>query len=219
MWIRRIHFRCKKTIPKTGCQPYERFCASSRYGSRPENWLNADETDLRLVLSDPHEHYQLHWTDICGCMCVWSLLQDQNVTNQHNTTRRAKHNMASTHLQGAQSTSNNSSTYVDSSYVHQHCPNCPTSQQCIGMWDVSNEGRGRARSVWNKQAQTSARRMHSFYTISMGCGYLPRGCERYSAALGSHNPHVNQRRGMSRWGVKPVRTQRISGWSKDLCQY
>ena len=41
----------------------------------------------------------------------------------------------------------------------------------------SHEKEG-ARSEPIKQAQTSARRMHSFYTIPMGCGYLPGGCER-----------------------------------------
>ena len=43
----------------------------------------------------------------------------------------------------------------------------------------SHEKEG-ARSEPIKQTQTSARRMHSFYTIPMGCGYLPGGCERDS---------------------------------------
>ena len=45
-----------------------------------------------------------------------------------------------------------------------------------------------ARSESNKQTEISAQRMHSFYTIHMGCGYLPGGCEQYSIVRGSHDP-------------------------------
>ena len=57
----------------------------------------------------------------------------------------------------------------------------------------SHEKEG-ARSEPIKQAQTSARRMHSFYTIPMGCGYLPGGCERYSMVRGSKGPRTNDGR-------------------------
>ena len=60
----------------------------------------------------------------------------------------------------------------------------------------SHEKKG-TRSEPIKQAHTSARRMHSFYTIPMGCGYLPGGCERCSVVLGSHKPRANDGRASS----------------------
>jgi hypothetical protein len=67
----------------------------------------------------------------------------------------------------------------------------------------SHEKKG-TRSEPIKQAHTSARRMHSFYTIPMGCGYLPGGCERCSVVNGSHDPRTNNGLTIVKRGVQPT---------------
>ena len=61
-----------------------------------------------------------------------------------------------------------------------------------------------ARSESNKQTEISAQRMHSFYTIHMGCGYLPGGCEQYSIVRGSHDPRCKWWSGIVKRGVQPT---------------
>ena len=55
-----------------------------------------------------------------------------------------------------------------------------TSTSIKTIVTLKSHEKERARSEPIKQTQTSARRMHSLYTIPMGCGYLPGGCERES---------------------------------------
>ena len=68
----------------------------------------------------------------------------------------------------------------------------------------SHEKEG-ARSEPIKQTQTSARRMHSLYTIPMGYGYLPGGCERHSVVNVSHDPRANDGLTIVKRGVKPTK--------------
>ena len=68
----------------------------------------------------------------------------------------------------------------------------------------SHEKEG-ARSEPIKQAQTSARHMHSFYTIPMGCGYLSGGCEQYSVVNWSHGPRTNAGLTIVKRGVKATK--------------
>ena len=67
----------------------------------------------------------------------------------------------------------------------------------------SHEKEG-ARSEQIKQAQTRARCMHSFYTVPMGWGYLPGGCERCFVVNGSHDPRTNDGLTIVKRGVQPT---------------
>ena len=88
-------------------------------------------------------------------------------------------------------------------------PDYPAAPQPINTTllplTLKSHEKERARSEPIKQTQTSARRMHSLYTIPMGCGYLPGGCERDSMVNGSHDPRANDGLTIAKREVKPTK--------------
>ena len=95
--------------------------------------------------------------------------------------------------------------YTSSTYPSRLSYRPQTINTTLLPLTLKSHEKERARSEPIKQTQTSARRMHSLYTIPMGCGYLPGGCERYSVVNRSHDPRANDGLTIVKRGVKPTK--------------